>query len=596
MPRLTLTFVVTAACLGHSVHARAQPHGPATALVQTMAGIETGRVTGLVRDAAGQPIPGVTIVALGDLPESARTDRHGRFAMALTVGAYVLRAAHDGYLSTYREALLVRSNTRLERNITMVRIEAAQAAFDAPGDPHAHSETAWRLRRLTRSILRDTAPSPPTADPAEPTDAVGSAAPGRSWPERGSIDRVLANTARAAASFLAGTDFTGQLHFVTATQRGDRGQPPEEWTRGIASVALGAAVGRHGNWKVRGGVAPGTAASWGLDGEYVANPARAHAFRIGVSYGVQGDAVTQAFRRSAIPEARNLGVVYGRDRWRVDERLVFDYGLRFDRADYTDQRGAISPDVAVRWNAGASTALLAAAASRALIPGSVEFIGPMADGPWLPAARTFSSLTPDAPLAISRQSRYDVGVEHHVASAQTRVSLRAFRQHTDSQSATLFCMDASRDAGHYYIATVGDVSLTGWMAGVTTAFGDRTRAGASFTSARAAWSSDDGSRIQDLAFSVASRTGSDATGVRATYRLSRGGPMSLARLAPGLVTRFDVELRQKLPYQPIHGGRLELLFSLRNLVADASGPRSAYDELLVVAPPLRIMGGVQVRF
>jgi hypothetical protein len=44
------------------------------------------------------------------------------------------------------------------------------------------------------------------------------------------------------------------------------------------------------------------------------------------------------------------------------------------------------------------------------------------------------------------------------------------------------------------------------------------------------------------------------------------------------------------------GSRLELLFAVRNLHRDPGSEGSMYDELLTTAPPLRLMGGVRVRF
>ena len=65
---------------------------------------------------------------------------------------------------------------------------------------------------------------------------------------------------------------------------------------------------------------------------------------------------------------------------------------------------------------------------------------------------------------------------------------------------------------------------------------------------------------------------------------------------PGFDGRFDVEVHQALPYQPIRGGKLEVLFAVRNLFYDAHDTRSLYDELLTVKPPMRLVGGIQIRF
>jgi hypothetical protein len=60
--------------------------------------------------------------------------------------------------------------------------------------------------------------------------------------------------------------------------------------------------------------------------------------------------------------------------------------------------------------------------------------------------------------------------------------------------------------------------------------------------------------------------------------------------------RFDVQVHQGLPFQPIKGGKLEVVFALQSLFRDVRDPGSLYDELLTVAPPKRMMSGVQVRF
>lgn len=55
-------------------------------------------------------------------------------------------------------------------------------------------------------------------------------------------------------------------------------------------------------------------------------------------------------------------------------------------------------------------------------------------------------------------------------------------------------------------------------------------------------------------------------------------------------------MRQELPYRFTKNGRVELLFAVRNLFRDVRGEASWYDELLTVGPPVRLMGGIQLRF
>ena len=56
-----------------------------------------------------------------------------------------------------------------------------------------------------------------------------------------------------------------------------------------------------------------------------------------------------------------------------------------------------------------------------------------------------------------------------------------------------------------------------------------------------------------------------------------------------------MQLRQGLPF--INGaGDWEMLVGVRSLFRTSFDDRSFYDELLVVRPPKRVMGGLQVRF
>jgi hypothetical protein len=65
---------------------------------------------------------------------------------------------------------------------------------------------------------------------------------------------------------------------------------------------------------------------------------------------------------------------------------------------------------------------------------------------------------------------------------------------------------------------------------------------------------------------------------------------------PAAKGRFNLEVRQQLPYQPIHGGQLDLVLAVRTLFTATADQASFYDELLTVAPPTRLVCGVQVKF
>ena len=59
--------------------------------------------------------------------------------------------------------------------------------------------------------------------------------------------------------------------------------------------------------------------------------------------------------------------------------------------------------------------------------------------------------------------------------------------------------------------------------------------------------------------------------------------------------RFGIQVNQALPVA-FAGTKWEVLVGLRNLFRDPTDPASVYDELLVVRPPKRLVGGFLVRF
>ena len=75
---------------------RVQPYQP----IEMTASLGDGRVSGVVLDESGAAVRGVSILATGTTLAVARSDSHGRFALVLPVGEYLLRATRDGYVST----------------------------------------------------------------------------------------------------------------------------------------------------------------------------------------------------------------------------------------------------------------------------------------------------------------------------------------------------------------------------------------------------------------------------------------------------------------------------------------------------------------
>ena len=80
------------------------------------------------------------------------------------------------------------------------------------------------------------------------------------------------------------------------------------------------------------------------------------------------------------------------------------------------------------------------------------------------------------------------------------------------------------------------------------------------------------------------------------YKVNTGFARARTHLTDaGTDGRFDVQLNQALPFE-LGSTKWEVLVGVRNLFRDPNEPASIYDELLVVRPPKRVVGGFLVRF
>jgi hypothetical protein len=612
LPLSILLLTAIGAASQASAQTRREPYQP----IEVRASLGDGRVSGLVLDEGGAGVGGVSILATGTTLAVARSDSRGRFALVLPVGEYLLRATRDGYLSTYREPIRIEPNRHLQRRIRLIRdvepTSAASAQIDpqpdatpAPEEMHGHGEMAWRLRHLKRTVLRDEAPFPATEGDDTPFDRpVGLTR----W-----VDRAIGQTARSASSFLAGTDFTGHVNLLTTSALpGLSSDVAADWSRGIANVFLAAPVGQAGDWAIRGAVAAGDASSWALLGEYEGRESQRHAVRFTMSYSTQGFAPAGDLTAPAdLPESRSVGVISASDRWRLRSELSLDYGLRFDHFDYLSEPSLISPHAGLRAEVRPGTVVRASTLQRMIAPGADEFLPPSDAGPWLPPVRTFFPLQPGAEIRAERIRRHAVGLDQNLGQDRTRrVSVEWFTEETDNQMATLFGVAGSSEAGSYYVATVGDVVVTGWRLGLEGTLARNLTGRVDYTEGKAQWYGTRAARLLRVQEPSVSRRGresvSDLRGrlnveVPSTsthfvfgYQVTRLDPET-AKSRSLADDGFDLELKQRLPYQPLTTGILHLVFTLSTLVHQHDA-ESLYDEILTSEAPTRLTAGIQVGF
>jgi hypothetical protein len=583
--------------------------------------LTSGRVRGVVRDELGKAIVGVSIAALGTTNLVVQSDSTGRFVLPLPSGEYLLRAHRDGYISTYSDIVRVRPSTSLERTITMTKATTARTVMVAGisgssvetskpqlVDPnHPQDLTGWYLKNLKRPILRDTG------------TVVAEAARDQNFkPHTGFFDWALTSSARLATSFFAGTDFSGQVNFLTTSAI----DPASGWSQpempsSVAYLSVSAPIGGVGDWHVRGAMNAADLSSWVLLGEFNAREDRNHAFTVGMAYS------TQAFgdERSAListvaGDSRSVGAVYGRDHWKISNRLELDYGMRWDRYSYVvDSPNMVSPRVTGRAHMFGRTSFVGEASQRMVAPGSTEFLAPAAAGPWLPPQRTFSTLATNGVFRAERVRHYSAGVQQDFSGGRA-VSVRRFRQTSDDQTATIFGLNPAGESwagAHYSVAAVGGAVIDGWSMRAEGALSARFSGSVEYALANASWTPSmtglrraravapsavrsGHERLHDVLTSIEMDIPESDTRVSVAYRVNSKFSRAGLDATPGYGGRFDMQINQALPFQPVRGGRLEVLVAVSNLLRDLRQTGSLYDELLTIAPPMRILGGVQIRF
>jgi hypothetical protein len=601
----------------------------ATPELQTVRAIP-GHVRGVVSDEHGGPLAGAMVTLLGTTMAMTVTDNQGRFSIdALPPGEYVLRAHLAGFTASRRELVRVGSPADSSYHLQLRRLDATvattgtsagapvaarpimAAGFDLPSvdngesaegteaADHPHTETAWRLRHIRRSILKDAGPLVAAADPKQ--TPVWSSALGRAF--------------GSATSIFADLPLSGEVNLLTSSALAPGNLfAGEGLPRGIAYISLMAPMA-GGNWSMRAAMSQGDLSSWIVAGAFSSRLATAHTYNLGLSYSAQ-DYPSAATLSTATEGARNAGEVYGADRWAVSRRLSLNYGARYARYDYLENRGVFSPRVGVTYEPFADTRVTAAVAQRMLAPGAEEFVSPSVGGPWLPPERTFSSLRgPDSTgLRVERTRAIDLLIEHEFEGTYV-LGVRRFYQTVDDQLVTLFGLNVPGlppSSAHYFVASVGAFDADGWAVRISSAPARRMRGSVDYSVTRAHWLSrgdidtlgayapatvrPDEEDLHDITTSLETNIPETATRVYVVYKVNTAYTRTLPDIArPGFAGRFDVQVNQALPFG-VAGTKWEVLLGLRNLFRDPLENSSVYDELLVLRPPKRVVGGFLVKF
>jgi hypothetical protein len=623
--------------------------GPGPAPVMITASLSSGWIEGLVTDDRNQPISGAAVTAQGRDLLIIETDRVGRFELrGIPAGTYLLRVQGRGFAASRREFVQVVPSRGTHFDVQLRR---AAAPVMAPGSsvmaagvglspstadvidgvlpaspvpaveseavenvPHDHSSAAWRLRHAKRSVLRDTTSRIDDVSHLEAEDL---------WRSLPRLDEVAAWTlgvGRSAASAVLNGALTGRVQLLTA---GAIDQPFEAFTTddmpaGIAFVHLAGPLSTRTTWSVEAATARGGVSSWFVGGTYATVVADAHGVEVHSSYSRQRSAAASGVSVYGIEDdARSAGGVEVVDHWTIGPRAMLDVGGRYERYDYLRDPGLFSPTITASLSPAERTWVRVTATRAMSAPGAEEFVPQAYGSLTLPPQRTFSALVAGTPLDGQETRHLGIALEQDVAAF--RLALTHFRQTVDGQLATVFDPNLAKgqrraDLGHYGVASVGDFAASGWGVGISRPVGTHLRGGVEYRTSDVLWAAGDQvvavglvapsamrlarERMHDVTMRVdaaATRTGTRLSAAcRYNTRFTRG---ALDQDTPAGATRYDIQVYQGVPYLKSDTAQVELVFGVGNLVRGGlEGAASLYDELLVVRPPTRVVGGVTVQF
>ena len=314
----------------------------------------------MVSDDHGGPIAGAMVSALGTVTVAkAMTDAPGWFSIdALPIGDYTIQAHRTGFVGSARATVRVGGLPPALQRLQLRRLDSPVATTGtrrrrsgAPDhgcrlrpacrdarrsarrvrnlsgavarDDHPHNETAWRLRHIKRSILKDAAP---IVTVVEQDGEIRSPV---------AFGRAMDSAASLATTFFTDLPFSGEVNLLTTGAFG----PGELFSgdvlpRGVAYMAIGAPT-PAGEWSVRAAMSQGDLSSWIVAGAFQSR--RRDRARVQVRLFVQRPGLSRRESRGARRRRRRQPQRRRALRARPVGDLPRDcveYGARYGRYDY----------------------------------------------------------------------------------------------------------------------------------------------------------------------------------------------------------------------------------------------------------------------
>jgi hypothetical protein len=358
-----------------------------------------------------------------------------------------------------------------------------------------------------------------------------------------------------------------------------------------------------GRWSLGGLVAESEGTTWRMVADFMLEPVDGHEVEVGVGYGAH-------LLRAAVPldqqgrlGNRSVGAVSVRDRWQMTDQVAVTFGGRFSYIGFLRESNPVDPSLHIEFTPDQGSRVFASVSSHTVVPGgdllALSTLGP---APALAFARMAEELRPE------RARRVELGVQE--ALGPTWFRAHTFYEGVRDQLANSF--EGARSPRSLSIFNAGRVSARGLGVTLGRRFGDALSGSVSYTygySWRAAPLASTESRpvpgiltyrdagFHDVVARLEAAIDDSDTRLVAFYRFNsllpgaEGGEPSPVRS-----TRFDVQLSQGLPFLgALTHADWDFLLAIRKLYYE-TGEGATLDELAVLNPPRRLLGGISVRF
>ncbi len=543
------------------------------------AAADEGGVVGWVESARGAPVAGALVSIFGKGIRGGNlitlSDSQGQFVLpSLPPGSYTLRAVSSGHEPSAARHITVLPNrdSLFTLSLSPVAEKPGDAAALAAAEAEAQREWRWLVRHKRRSVLE-------TASHEQDRPQETAALTPQSQP------LTLADLPPMAAN----------LEFVATSSAAALTAGSVPLPGGVGAVHLSGRLSEGVSWTLGGLVAENEGRTWRTGAQFVIEPGGGHEIEAGAGYGA-GD--TRNVTADGLPQPeRAIGALFAKDHFHLGERLEATAGARYTYVGFLPESHHADAVLEVELHGDPHTIVRGSIATRSLVPGGdLLTLSTVAASPAITWARL------DEGMVTAHTVRSDLGIDRSLAGLQ--VGARVFDEVCHDLLLTTFADGAP------YVRNGGDARARGFGVrlgrrfghvvdgSVTYSFGRSRSAGAPFGAAAPATAFADAG-FHEVVARVETVLDWTDTRVAAFYRftsLAEARPGERWAQSPSTATRFDVQLKQGLPFlQPLTRADWEVLVAVRNMFYEAS-EGAFLDELAVQDPPTRVVGGISVRF